>query len=864
MVAQICLSGIAEKQYVMVDLRQEEAGSVVAGQPLVIISHRMMIMTDEASEGGVSASDIFSVLQRYRMFKVLLNQSFLTSSDTTCRIDHHHEYLGCLGWPEDHTWRPLFRQSHLQHYVHGPEGARQAPPSPSFCSRQSDPEAAPGCEDDDCGPEEDPVLIILLMGMLTKTIEDEPSKGGYRMMMLTWRLIGMRRRRSTQPPCRLSIVVALPTMDQAHLGRDRGVRDDEFVGHTTTTPCIPQVARLLAISTPPSSPLSPWSSPLPQIPSPPLPLILSPLLVSPPLPQIPSPSLPVSSLVPVLSPSPPASPICLLGYRAAMIRLRVEAASTSHSLPLPPPIILSHTRPDAPSSRTPPLHLLFTYRREDRHEVTLPPRKRLARGLRADYGCVATTDREIRRDLERDVRYGITDSWDEIVETMQGAPASADTDLGRHMTEFETRVRQDMDEIYTRLDDEQTERRLLAGRLNMLFRDSRCDESDLAFERFCHCALPFRSADCVECRRGAGTWIGWSCFHLRVPTGSGESAPNGVYTRSARNANNANNQRGTGSGQKPTCFECGVQGHFKRECPKLMNNKNHGNQVGNDRAPYNSVIRHMIDSQGIHVDPAKIESIKYWASPKSPMEIRQFLGLAGYYRRFIEGFLKIAKPMAKLTQKKRRWLESLSDYDCEIRYHPRKANVIADALSRKEREPPLRVRALVMTIDTSKDIGLLIRIKFLEVTSELALGSSQDMSTASASTYTMDRRERYSAETTEKIVQIKKSMLAATRSDKELRDLKRKPMEFQVGDKVMLKVSPWKGVVHFGKRGKLNPRYVRPFKVLKKVGEVVYKLELPEELSRVHNTFHVSNLKKCYVDEPLAVPLDGLHYDDKL
>ncbi|GJZ40952.1 putative reverse transcriptase domain-containing protein [Tanacetum coccineum] len=85
-----------------------------------------------------------------------------------------------------------------------------------------------------------------------------------------------------------------------------------------------------------------------------------------------------------------------------------------------------------------------------------------------------------------------------------------------------------------------------------------------------------------------------------------------------------------------------------------------------------------------------------------------------------------------------------------------------------------------------------------------------------------------------------------------------------VGDKVMLKVSPWKGVVHFGKRGKLNPRYVGPFKVLAKVGEVAYKLELPEELSRVHNTFHVSNLKKCHADEPLAVPLDGLHLDDKL
>ncbi|GKD87498.1 hypothetical protein Tco_1358652, partial [Tanacetum coccineum] len=88
--------------------------------------------------------------------------------------------------------------------------------------------------------------------------------------------------------------------------------------------------------------------------------------------------------------------------------------------------------------------------------------------------------------------------------------------------------------------------------------------------------------------------------------------------------------------------------------------------------------------------------------------------------------------------------------------------------------------------------------------------------------------------------------------------------EGEVRDRVMLKVSPWKGVVRFGKRGKLNPRYVGPFKVLAKVGAVAYKLELPQELSRVHNTFHVSNLKKCYADEPLAVPLDGLRIDDKL
>ncbi|GJZ54709.1 putative reverse transcriptase domain-containing protein [Tanacetum coccineum] len=176
---------------------------------------------------------------------------------------------------------------------------------------------------------------------------------------------------------------------------------------------------------------------------------------------------------------------------------------------------------------------------------------------------------------------------------------------------------------------------------------------------------------------------------------------------------------------------------------------------------------HVIDSKGIHVDPAKIESIKYWASPKSPTEICQFLGLAGYYRRFIEGLSKIAKPIGVTNKKQRlgavlmqrekviayasrqlkiheknytthdlelgavvfalkiwrhylygtkcthRWLELLSDYDCEIRYHPRKENVVADTLSKKEREPPLRVRALVMTI------GLNLPKQILDAQTEL-------------------------------------------------------------------------------------------------------------------------------------------------
>ncbi|GJU79149.1 putative reverse transcriptase domain-containing protein [Tanacetum coccineum] len=106
--------------------------------------------------------------------------------------------------------------------------------------------------------------------------------------------------------------------------------------------------------------------------------------------------------------------------------------------------------------------------------------------------------------------------------------------------------------------------------------------------------------------------------------------------------------------------------------------------------------------------------------------------------------------------------------------------------------------------------------------------------------------------------EIKKRIQAARDRQKSYADRRCKPLEFEVGDKVMLKVSPWKGVIRFGKRGKLDPRYIGPFKILAKVGTLAYRLELPEQLIRVHSTFHVSNLKKCFIDEPLAIPLDEI------
>ncbi|GKC24790.1 hypothetical protein Tco_1026940 [Tanacetum coccineum] len=113
-------------------------------------------------------------------------------------------------------------------------------------------------------------------------------------------------------------------------------------------------------------------------------------------------------------------------------------------------------------------------------------------------------------------------------------------------------------------------------------------------------------------------------------------------------------------------------------------------------------------------------------------------------------------------------------------------------------------------------------------------------------------------ETTENILQIQERLKTARSRQKSYADKRRKPLEFEVGDRVLQKVSPWKGVVQFGKKGKLAPRYVGPFEIIERVGPVAYWLKLPQELSCVHDTFHVSNLKTCLAEPDVQVPLDEI------
>ncbi|GJV43254.1 putative reverse transcriptase domain-containing protein [Tanacetum coccineum] len=407
-------------------------------------------------------------------------------------------------------------------------------------------------------------------------------------------------------------------------------------------------------------------------------------------------------------------------------------------------------------------------------------------------------------------------------------------------------------------------------------------------------------------------------------------------------------------------------------------------------APYRLALSEMKEFKGIHVDPAKIESIKDWASPKTPTEIHQFLGLAGYYQSFIEGFSKISKSMTKLTQKnvkfdwgdkqeaafqllkeklcsapilalpegsedfviyndasikglgvvlmqrekhildqkelnmrQRNWLELLSDYDYEIRYHLGKANVVADALSRKEQEP-LQTEARKLENLKSEDLGGML----IEASREPEKLKKEKLESRADGTLCLNNRSWLPVYGDLRALIIHEShnskYFVHPGSDKMYQDMKKlywwpnmkadiatyvskcltclrvkakhqKPSGLLVQpeipkwkwdnitidlvtklprtsngcDAIWVIVDRLTKSAHFLPMRETDPidklarLYIKEV-VLAKVGPVAYKLELPQQLSRVHSTLHVSNLKKCLSDESLAIPLDELHIDDKL
>ncbi|GJW39305.1 putative reverse transcriptase domain-containing protein [Tanacetum coccineum] len=244
--------------------------------------------------------------------------------------------------------------------------------------------------------------------------------------------------------------------------------------------------------------------------------------------------------------------------------------------------------------------------------------------------------------------------------------------------------------------------------------------------------------------------------------------------------------------------------------------------------------------------------------------------------------------------RQRRWLELLSDYDCEIRYHPGKANVILDAQVEARKEENYGTEDLCGMI---KKLSYKLMERKLDrhlPLVEFSYNNSYHTSIKAAPFEALYDRKCQSPicwaevgdaqltvleivhETTEKIIQIKKRIQAVRDRQKSYADRRRKPLEFEDLSELLLKwehllidlnfqsMSPWKGVVRFGKKGKLAPRFVGPFEIIEKVGPVAYRLDLPEELNGVHDTFHVSNLKKCLADPTLQVPLDEIRVDAKL
>ncbi|GJX59228.1 reverse transcriptase domain-containing protein [Tanacetum coccineum] len=385
--------------------------------------------------------------------------------------------------------------------------------------------------------------------------------------------------------------------------------------------------------------------------------------------------------------------------------------------------------------------------------------------------------------------------------------------------------------------------------------------------------------------------------------------------RSTVNANTANNQRGTRAGQKPTCYECGAQGHFKRECPKLKNN-NRGNHGGNGcpvflahvttketedklkkkRLEDVPIIRYFPevfpeDLSGLpptrqvefQIDlipgAAPVARAPYRLAPSEMKELSDQLKELSN-----KGFIRpSSSPWGSLS-----WLPCYDDLRTVIMHESHKSKYSIHPVSDKMYQD---MKKLYWWPNMKADIATYVS-KYLTCTKVKAehqrpsgLLVQPEIPQWKWDNITMDfiTKLRKKIDPMEKLARMYLKELVTRhgipvsiifdRDPSYHTSIKAAPFEALYGQKCCSPVCwaesyaqglPWKEVVHFGKLGKLNPRYVGPFKGLEKVGAVAYKLKLPQEPSRVQNMCHVSNLKKCYADEPLVVLLDGLHINDKL
>ena len=292
-----------------------------------------------------------------------------------------------------------------------------------------------------------------------------------------------------------------------------------------------------------------------------------------------------------------------------------------------------------------------------------------------------------------------------------------------------------------------------------------------------------------------------------------------------------------------------------------------------------SFLGHIVSKEGIRVDPKKIEVVVEWKPPRNVTEVRSFLGLAGYYRRFVKGFSMIAAPMTRLLQKnvKFEWGE-----ECQRSFDKLKAFLTeAPVLT----QPTCGKEYVIFSDASLNGLGCVI----MQEGKVVAYASRQlkpheknypmhDLELAAIvfalkiwRHYLYGRKCRTPLcwkelsekkvidpdliqETEEKVKMIRERLKISNDRQKSYVDMKRKDIRYEIGKKVFLKVSRWKKVMRFGKKGKLSPRFIGPYEVKKKkkMGPVAYRLALPPELEKIHSVFHVSMLRR-YRSDPSHV-----------